>query len=444
MRSVVPQLLVVAALLSPGRALGAQTPATLSTGPLEGMIRPLVVRNDFAGAVAVAQNGRILFTNSWGKADLAAPRAHTAATRFHLGALSQQFTAVLILDLAADGFLTLDDPLARWLPGIRWAPAVTLRDLLGHRAGLPRDFPTWPDGSERYTSDGDRYAWLSTLRATGGGEYAASDVGYWLLAQVAALAGESPFTALLRERLLETNGLRGIDVDDGSRPIPDLATGYEPTGIAGLTPALPRPLGGRLGSSGVVATIADLGAWTNALHAARIVPRPLVDAMIEGRWGLVDTTRGGRRGIGAAGSGAGFVASADWYPADRAVVLVLANTRTGAAEQLRDGVAAAIFGAPLPAIALPAAGPAPQEGWLADYVGAFTRPDGGRIVVARAASGLRLGAGSDPLTDLYPLGSEAFFQRATYARVEFVRDEGGKVKRLRWIRNGITLEFIRE
>ena len=423
----------------------AQTPATLTPERLEGVIRPLVTRSDFFGAVAVTQNGRVLFSNSWGKADAASARPFTPATRFHLGPLSQQFTAVLILDLAADHYLTLDDSLSRWLPGIRWAGQVTLRELLGHHAGLPRDFPTFPDGSERYPTDGERYAWLSTVARIPGGAYAFSNVGYWLLAQVAARAGEAPFAALLRDRLFEPNGLRTLDIDDGTHPVPELVTEYEASGLNTLIPARPRPLGGRLGASGMVASISELATWTGALHSGRILPRPLLDAMIEGGWGaLEDTTRAGHRAVGGGGSGPGYFAAADWYPADRVTLVVLANTRTGAAELLRDVAPAAVFGLPTQPIALPAMGAAPQPSWLPDYVGAYAAPKGGRIVVAQTGPTLQLAQGDDALTDLYSLGAEAFFQRATYARVEFVRDAGGKVKQLRWIRNGTTLEFTRE
>jgi len=424
--------------------VAAQAPATLTPERIEGVVRPLVARSDFFGAVAVTQSGRVVFSNTWGKADAPSARPFAPTARFHLGPLSQQFTAVLILDLAADHYLTLDDSLSRWLPGIRWAGAVTIRELLGHQAGLPRDFPTYPDGSDRYPTDNDRYAWLSTVPRVTGGTYTFSNIGYWLLAQVAARAGEAPFAALLRDRLFDPNGLRTIDIDDGAHPIPDLVTEYEASGTNALTPARPRPLGGKLGASGMVASVAELATWTGALHGGRILPRPLLDAMVEGKWGaLEDTTRGGHRAVGTAGSGPGYVAAVDWYPADRVTIVVLSNTRTGAADRLRDAIPAVLFGLPAPPITLPAMGPAPQPSWLPDYVGEYIAPGGRRIVVAQTGTTLQLAQGDDAPTDIYSLGSEAFFQRATYARIEFVRDAAGKVKQLRWIRNGTTLEFTR-
>jgi len=438
-------LLLAAALVPSATGAAAQPPATLSTDRVEGLVRPLVARHDFSGAVAITQGGRVLLSNTWGKADIASARPFGATTRFHLGPLSQQFTAVLILDLAADGYLTIDDQLSRWLPGIRWAELVTIRDLLGHRGGLPRDFPTLPTGEERFTTDSDRFGWLSTVPQVGGRPYAFSNVGYWLLAQVAARAGESPFPALLRSRVFEPNGLRSIEIDDGAHPIADLATGYEPSGMTEVVPRAPKVTGGQLGASGLVASVADLITWTNALHGGRIIPRPLVDAMIDGRWGgLEDTVRGGRRAVGRAGTGPGYAVSADWYPLDKVVVLVFGNVRSGAAEQLRDALPASVFGGTAPAISRPAAGQAPQAAWLPDYVGSYRDSAGRHIVVQQTGTGLQLGITGDAPTDIYPLGSEAYFQRATYARIEFVRDAGGKVRTARWIRNGTSAEFTRE
>ncbi len=435
------------ALLAVGVALpaAAQISPPLSTERLEGIVRPLVARNDFAGAIAITQDGRALFGNSWGKADLATARAHTPATRYQLGPLSQQFTAALILDLSADGYLTVDDQLSRWLPGIRWASLVTIRDLLGHRGGVPRDFPAGPDGKELLHTDADRYGWLSSIEQVGGRPYAYSNVGYWLLAQVAARAAEGSFPSILRSRILEPNGLRTIDVDDGSHSIADLVTGYEPSGMTGLLPRAPEATGGRLGTSGVVASVADLLTWTTLLHSGRLIPRPLLAAMVDERWGgLEEQTRAGRRAIGSAGTGPGYAVSADWYPAEKVTIVMLANTRTGGAEQLREAIPASLFGLPVTAITIHAAGPAVRPEWLQEYVGSYRDSAGRRITVRPEETGMQLGITGDAPTDIYPLGDEAWFQRATYAQIQFLRDAGGRVKRLRWTRTGTSVEFSRE
>jgi len=61
----------------------------------------------------------------------------TAGERFRVGSVTKAFVAALALMLADAGVLTLDDPVSRHVPGLlRDGDRVTVRDLLGHTAGL--------------------------------------------------------------------------------------------------------------------------------------------------------------------------------------------------------------------------------------------------------------------------------------------------------------------
>ena len=69
-------------------------------------------------------------------AGMAAP---SASREFRIGSVTKTFTATIVLQLAADGALRLDDTLERHLPGV--VPAgghITIRELLDHRSGLTK------------------------------------------------------------------------------------------------------------------------------------------------------------------------------------------------------------------------------------------------------------------------------------------------------------------
>ncbi len=59
---------------------------------------------------------------------------------FRIGSITKMFTATVIIQLAEDGVLTLDDPLSRWLPEVADqlpnGDQITLRHLLTHTSGL--------------------------------------------------------------------------------------------------------------------------------------------------------------------------------------------------------------------------------------------------------------------------------------------------------------------
>lgn len=79
----------------------------------------------------VTEGGEVRFEASVGQ-------ALTARHRFRIGSVTKTFTAALVLQLADDGHLALDDPLPRWLPGlVPDADAITVDLLLRMRSGLP-------------------------------------------------------------------------------------------------------------------------------------------------------------------------------------------------------------------------------------------------------------------------------------------------------------------
>ena len=86
------------------------------------------------------QDGRLTYAKAYGAARLDPTVPATAASRYPIDSVSKEFTAAAILLLAERGQLSLDDPVARWIPALT-APAVTLRQLLTHTSGM-RDF--WP------------------------------------------------------------------------------------------------------------------------------------------------------------------------------------------------------------------------------------------------------------------------------------------------------------
>jgi D-alanyl-D-alanine carboxypeptidase len=83
-----------------------------------------------------------------GVADVGSGLPVPRGARFRIGSVTKTFTATVVLQLAAEGCLRLDEPVTRYLPG--FLPAgyakATVRHLLDHRTGLPT--PSWPEGVE--------------------------------------------------------------------------------------------------------------------------------------------------------------------------------------------------------------------------------------------------------------------------------------------------------
>ncbi|KAG0770878.1 hypothetical protein G6F22_017001 [Rhizopus arrhizus] len=96
-------------------------------------------------AVMVLQDGRLIHAKAYGQRDLARDLAVRTDTPFEIGSITKQFTAAAVVQLQEAGKLSLDDPLARYLPDAPHAHEVTLRQLLSHTSGLHDYF----DGPEQ-------------------------------------------------------------------------------------------------------------------------------------------------------------------------------------------------------------------------------------------------------------------------------------------------------
>ncbi|HKD11552.1 MAG TPA: serine hydrolase domain-containing protein, partial [Thermoanaerobaculia bacterium] len=94
-----------------------------------------------SASVAVVAGGEIACVRAYGRARLDPPTPARADMRYAIGSISKQFTVAAVLMLAQEGKLSLDDPVARFLPDLTRAREVTIRQLLSHTSGY-QDY--WP------------------------------------------------------------------------------------------------------------------------------------------------------------------------------------------------------------------------------------------------------------------------------------------------------------
>jgi len=107
---------------------------------------------ELSGSVLVVRDGAIIHNQGYGFADRDRQRANDADTRYLIGSVTKQFTALAMMQLQEKGLLHLDDPVSKYLPDYPDGNEISIRNLLMHSAGL-----------YNFTDDWDRikYAGLS-------------------------------------------------------------------------------------------------------------------------------------------------------------------------------------------------------------------------------------------------------------------------------------------
>lgn len=130
-------------LVAAATLFAAQAQAGLQRlAPEPGAIDAIFARYDSTStpgcSVAVIDEGKVIFQNSYGMADVALGVPRTAATSHWMPySEARVFVALAAAMLARDGVISLDDPVRRHLPELpAYASAVTVRHLLHHTSGL--------------------------------------------------------------------------------------------------------------------------------------------------------------------------------------------------------------------------------------------------------------------------------------------------------------------
>src|SRR5215472_12081547 len=117
-------------------AHGEEVASPAWAGKVDAAVQHCLVHDEAPSAsVAIVLDGRVAYVKSYGQAHLAPALPATVTTRYKLASLSKTFTAQALLCLEQDGKLSLNDLVARWLPGLTGADQVKLRSFSTTRRG---------------------------------------------------------------------------------------------------------------------------------------------------------------------------------------------------------------------------------------------------------------------------------------------------------------------
>ena len=323
-------------------------------------------------AVAVLRHGQTLHAKGYG---VAGPDGQpvTTQTAFQTGSITKSLVALVILQMAAEGKLGLDDPVVRHVPTFRTASKsrsdrITIDHLVTHRSGL-----TTLDGNSGNAAEpglsgpAAAVAELAGVRllAEPGTTFQYSNANYVLLSHLIEVLENSPFEHVLKVRIFEPLGMTNSFVRVPPSDAIPLATGYR-LWFGVPRPWQPEPQGEpdrrMIGAGGAWASIEDLAHYVEAVRTRdpRIVPeraeRLFVFKPFYEQWGYgygwYTDSGSDKLVFEHSGFTPGFFALATMVPEAGDVVVVLTNMSGLAHGDLPRAVTNAALGRdPVPAAA---------------------------------------------------------------------------------------------
>ena len=191
----------------------AQTTASLDSIPAR--MHDMIVANEVPGAVTVvATRDSVLRMNAQGWADPEHKSFMRVDSIFWIASMSKPITAIAVLMLMEDGKLSLDDPIAKYVPelaGLKTAdgktPRITIRHLLTHTSGMG-EATDEESKTARTLSDLIPAFASKPLAFEAGSKWQYSQSGILTLGRIVEIVSGVPFEVFLRNHIFDPLGMK--------------------------------------------------------------------------------------------------------------------------------------------------------------------------------------------------------------------------------------------
>jgi len=254
-----------------GQALSSQPPAGLQQAADQ------LVADGVPGVIIMTRRGQQVSNVVAGLADKATGQPMQPQDKVRIGSITKTFVATVVLQLAAERRLSLNDSVQKWLPGVitghGYHPAqITIRQLLQQTSGI-QDYTSAPgfltEANLAKTWQPQQLVDIALRLGPPVHGWLYSDTNYILLGMIIQkVTGRSPVTEISR-RILVPLGLHDTSFPLTSKQIPaPYAHGYY--GSLDVTNLVSPSIAWTAGA--MISTVDDVARFYRALLDGRLLP----------------------------------------------------------------------------------------------------------------------------------------------------------------------------
>lgn len=294
------------------------------------------------GLIAVVRNGNVLFSHSYGLANVEYDIPIDLTTSFQMASASKPFTAFAIAMLAEQKKLSLEDDVRQhltWMPD--FGQVITIRHLLNHSSGLKDAWNLWEMSGGRHddiVTQGQILEIINNqkeLNFNPGERFQYNNGAYVLLAEVISKVSKQKFSTWMTQNIFKPLGMHSTFILTGHQEIiKQRAYSYE-SKSKGLKNLMVNK--SFFGAVNVYSTANDLSLWLRNMHTVKVGSKQIIDYMHQKsklnngtlknyNLGVFVLQHNGLKKIQQGGTTAGFKTMINYYPEIDAGVIVLANT----------------------------------------------------------------------------------------------------------------------
>lgn len=255
------------------------------------------------GAVILLRTPQGEFSVNYGTTLLGANIPPTAGTHFRIASNTKTMTAAVIMQMAQEGKLSVEDPVSKYVPGVPNGDHITVAELLEMRSGL-YNYSYAPEISQSIDHDPTKVWKAAQLLAISfahkpnfapGTDYEYCNTNYALLGVIAEKVGGKPLRQAMRDRLfgplhLQQTELPAPAVDTIPQPYSHgYLYGSSSIALVGEPPYSPEEKGAAragtlrptdytnvnhsfaMAAGGAISTASDLATWIEVLVTGRVL-----------------------------------------------------------------------------------------------------------------------------------------------------------------------------
>lgn len=258
--------------------LGISLPAAAdlsarSKQQLDDYLAALGQQNKMMLSVALSENGRPIYVNQQGYAEVESLQALNSGTQLRIGSISKTFTAVLVMQLVEQGKLQLDWPLSRYFPDFPNSDQITLVHLLTHRSGLfnftnAADFGLYMQSPQSHQQMLDRMLALPPDFAPDE-KQDYSNTNYYLLGLMIEKVSGKTYAELLDTQIIQPLGLKRTGYGTKITPERNQAFSYQWQGT--WQRATESDMSVPFGAGALISTPTELNQFFDALFNRKLV-----------------------------------------------------------------------------------------------------------------------------------------------------------------------------
>jgi uncharacterized protein YbbC (DUF1343 family)/CubicO group peptidase (beta-lactamase class C family) len=249
---------------------------------LDSIVEDAIRQGQVPGAVLLVwHNGQVVYRKAYGNRSLEPMRsAMTVDTIFDIASLTKVVaTTTAIMQLVEQGKVRLNDPVVRYLPefGQNGKQEITVRELLTHFSGLPKDLPLNYEWQGR--DNGYRLAFSSVPEFAPDSHFKYSDVNFIVLGAIVERESGMTLDAYCQKYIFTPLEMGHTRFLPPTAWLPEIApTQYDEHNrmLHGVVhDPTARRMGGVAGHAGVFSTVDDLSKFAHALLNGSPILKPL-------------------------------------------------------------------------------------------------------------------------------------------------------------------------